>query len=218
MIRRNIHNVFQKTEHTLIFILKMQSKKITKDEDEESLLQQLASKYLPYWPWFLLAFVIAIGGAYAYLKWATPLYEAKAAILIKDQTKGNEESKMAASLNLISSNVIVENEVEVLQSYSLMKKVVDALNLYAPVFKEGKFHPVSAYANSPVSIEVPSPDSIMQFTSPDSIKKYNKIWFSYNETNQSVSLGKSKFPLGRFVNTPYGTLKFVPNTQLSKRG
>ena len=196
----------------------MLTKKNTKDEDEESLLQQLASKYLPYWPWFLLAFVIAIGGAYAYLKWATPLYEAKAAILIKDQTKGNEESKMAASLNLISSNVIVENEVEVLQSYSLMKKVVDALNLYAPVFKEGKFHPVSAYANSPVSIEVPSPDSIREFSNPDSIKKYNKIWFSYNENNQICCAGKKQVPRWSVRKYAVWHSKICSQYQLSKRG
>jgi capsular exopolysaccharide synthesis family protein len=194
----------------------MQTKKNTKEEDEESLLQQLASKYLPYWPWFLLAFVIAVAGAFAYLKFATPLYEAKAAILIKDEKKGNEESKMAASLNLISSNVIVENEVEVLQSYSLMKKVVNALHLYAPVFKEAKLHPVSAYGNSPVMIEVPSPDSIKEFTNPDSIKKYNKIYFSYDQNNRSVALGKNKYPVEEFVNTPYGTLKFVPNTGYQK--
>src|SRR5665647_790676 len=190
----------------------MLTKKITTDEDEEGLLQQLASKYLPYWPWFLLAFVIAIGGAYAYLKLATPLYEAKAAILIKDETKGNEESKMAASLNLISSNVIVENEVEVLQSYSLMKKVVNALNLYAPVFKDGKLHPVSAYSNSPLSIEAPKPDSIKEFSDRDSVKKYNKIYFSYDENGQSVLLAdKYKYPVNQIVNTPYGFLKFIPN-------
>jgi tyrosine-protein kinase Etk/Wzc len=194
----------------------MQTKKNIKEEDEESLLQQLASKYLPYWPWFLLAFIVAVGGAFIYLKFATPLYEAKAAILIKDETKGNEESKMAASLNLISSNVIVENEVEVLQSYSLMHKVVNALNLYTPVFKEGKLHPVPAYGNSPVMVEVPSPDSIRQFNTPDSIKKYGKIYFSYNENTQSVALGKNTFPVNRFVNTPYGNLKFVPNTSYQK--
>ena len=194
----------------------MQTKKNTKEEDEESLLQQLASKYIPYWPWFLLAFIVAIAGAYTYMKFATPLYEAKAAILIKDETKGNEESKMAASLNLISSNVIVENEVEVLQSYSLMKRVVNTLNLYAPVFKEGKLHPVSAYGNSPLIIEAPTPDSIRQFSNRDSIKKYNKIYFSYDENTRSVAVGKNKFPVGQFVNTPYGTLKFVPNTSYKK--
>lgn len=52
------------------------------------------------------------------------MYEAKAAILIMDEKKGSEESKIAASLNQISSNVIVENEVEILQSYSLMENTV----------------------------------------------------------------------------------------------
>src|SRR5690242_8931637 len=194
----------------------MQTKNI-KQEDEESLLQQFASKYFPYWSWFLLALIISLGGAYAYLKFAIPLYEAKAAILIKDQTKGNEESKMAASLNLISSNVIVENEVEVLQSYSLMKKVVEALNLYAPVFAEGKLHPISGYNISPVFIQVPTPDSIRQFNSPDSIKKYNKIYFSYDAYTRSVILGKTRFPINKYLNTPYGTLKFIENNNWHNR-
>jgi uncharacterized protein involved in exopolysaccharide biosynthesis len=92
----------------------MQTKKNTKEQ--ESLLQQFASKWLLYRGWFLLAFIVAIAGAYVYQKFATPLYEAKGFILIQDETKGNEESKMAASLKLIFSNLIVENEIEVIQS------------------------------------------------------------------------------------------------------
>lgn len=186
-------------------------------EDEQTLLQILVSRYLPYWPWFLLAFLVAIGGSYIYLKFTSSLYEAKAAILIKDEKKGNEESKMAASLNLISANVIVENELEVLQSYSLMKKVVTALNLYAPVYNEGRLFPVSVYGNSPIIVEALNPDSIRQFSNRDSIKKYNKIYFSYDRNSKSVILGnKYKYPVSEIVNTPYGFLKFVPNESYEK--
>jgi len=183
-----------------------------KGNEEENLILQKLSKYSPYWRWFILSLVVGAGLAFIYLRYTSPIYEAKAAILIKDETKGNEESKMAASLNLISSNVIVENEIEVLQSYSLMKKVVKALYLYAPVFEEGKLHPVSAYSYSPLIVEVPNPDLIKQFSDRDSIKKYNKIYFSYDESTQSVVLSsKFKYPVNEFVNTPYGFLKFIPN-------
>src|SRR5664279_5640552 len=130
------------------------------EENEESLIQQLASKYLPYWPMFLLALIVAVGIAFVYLLYKTPIYKATASILIKDEKKGNEESKMAESLDLISSNVIVENEIEILQSYTLMVNAVKALNLYAPVFEENKIHTIPAYIKSPVIIEAPNPDSI----------------------------------------------------------
>jgi capsular exopolysaccharide synthesis family protein len=187
-----------------------------KEDEEEMFFKKFASRFLPNWPWFLLSFVIAIGAAYGYMKFATPVYEAKAAILIADETKGNEESKMAASLNMISSNVIVENEVEVLQSYSLMKKVANKLNLYAPVFKEGKFRAISAYDESPVKIEISNPDSIPQFSNRDSIKKYSKIYFAFDENLKSVAVGNHLYPLNQFVQTPYGLLKFIPGVNRPK--
>src|ERR1017187_6863049 len=197
----------------------MQANKNRKtEEEEESLIEQLVSKYLPYWPIFMMTLLLAVGGAYGYLHYyATPIYEAKAAILIKDEMKGNKESKMSESLDPISSTVIVENEIEILQSYTLMVNTVKALQLYAPVFEKGLFKNKSAYTSSPVIIEVPNPDSIKEFNDPDSIKKYNKIYFSWDDISQTVMLDNSyRYSINQLVNTPYGKLKFVPNPYFKK--
>lgn len=176
--------------------------KIT-EEVEESLIQQIVSKYVPYWPMFLAAIIIGLGIAYAYLLYTIPVYEATASILIKDEKKGNEDSKLMESLDQISSKKIVENEIEIIQSRSLMTNVVKALSLYAPVFEEGPIHTVSAYIKSPITIQSPHPDSLAEF---------DKIYFSYDKNNKTVLLNnKYKYPLNQIVNTPYGTLQFVPN-------
>lgn len=176
--------------------------KIT-EEAEESLIQQIVSKYVPYWPMFLAAIIIGLGIAYAYLLYTIPVYEATASILIKDEKKGNEDSKLMESLDQISSKKIVENEIEIIQSRSLMTNVVKALSLYAPVFEEGPIHTVSAYIKSPITIQSPHPDSLTEF---------DKIYFSYDKNNKTVLLNnKYKYPLNQIVNTPYGTLQFVPN-------
>ena len=107
------------------------------EENNESMIQQFVSKYLPYWPLFLLAIVLGSGLAYAYLRSATPIYQASATIIIKDEKKGNEESKLVESLDQISSKKIVENEVEILQSRKLMEDVVRDLGLYAPIHEKG---------------------------------------------------------------------------------
>ncbi len=173
------------------------------EEKEESFPQQLVSKYLPYWPLFLLAIVLAIGFAMLYLGYTTPIYEAIATIIIKDEKKGNEESKLMESLDLISSKKIVENEIEVIKSRTLMENVVKALYLYAPVFEQGKVKALSAYTTSPLFI---------QALNPDSIKHFEKIDFTYNKKNQAVVLNnKYRYPVNQTVTTPYGILKFAPN-------
>jgi len=175
----------------------------TAEEVEDNIIQQMVTKYRPYWPVFLLAIIAGAAIAFTYLRYAIPVYEANATIIIKDEKKGNEDSKMMESLDLISSKKIVENEIEIIQSRNLMTNVVKSLDLYAPLFEEGKLKTVPAYAISPVFIESPNPDSI---------EEVERVNFSYNKLEHSVVLNnKYKYPVNQLVNTPYGPLKFVPN-------
>src|SRR6185312_14432685 len=132
-------------------------------EKEDNMMHQFVSKYLPYWPLFVLFTLLAILSAYIYLRYTTPVYEADATIIIKDDKKGNEESKLVESLDQISSKKIVENEIEILQSRRLMENVVRALGLYASVYKNGDVHDVLAYTSSPISVVALFPDSLRYF-------------------------------------------------------
>jgi uncharacterized protein involved in exopolysaccharide biosynthesis len=86
------------------------------EEKEENLGQMVVSKFLPYWPLFLLFILLAVTAAFIKLRYTIPIYEAKATLIIKDEKKGSDDSKMAESLDLFSSKKIVENEIEVIQS------------------------------------------------------------------------------------------------------
>lgn len=175
------------------------------EEKETNMGQQLAAKYLPYWPLLILFMLMAFAAAYTYLHFATPIYEASATIIIKDERRGagGEDSKILESLDLIASKKTIENEIEVLQSRALMEKVVKALRLYASYSKEGKVKAGDAYVLSPIMIEA-------QY--PDSIQGVEKVEFSYDKNSQTVLLNnKDRYPLNQFVNTAYGSLKFLPN-------
>ena len=185
----------------------MQTSKHRAEEKQDNLMQQIASKYLPYWPLFLLAIIIAVAVAYTYIRYTTPIYEATATVIIKDEKKGNEESKLVESLDQISSKKIVENEIEIIQSRKLMENVIRSLGLYAPVYQKGDVHDVLAYTKSPVSI-------IALF--PDSLQSFKRIDLNYDDNNKQVILDhKYKLPLDTFVNSVYGRLKFVPNKNYS---
>jgi len=174
-----------------------------KEEREENMMQQIASKYLPYWPMFILAIIIAIALGYIYLRYTTPLYQATATIIIKDDRKGNEESKLVESLDQISSKKIVENEIEIIQSRKLMENVVRTLGLYAPVYQQGDVHSVLAYTQSPVTIVAPYPDSLPTI---------DKVDLNVVDNNQKVVLNnRYKYPINEIVSTPFGKLEFIPN-------
>jgi uncharacterized protein involved in exopolysaccharide biosynthesis len=54
---------------------------------EENLIVQILVKYMPYWPMFLFFLILSISGAYLYLRYTIPLYEATATLIIKDEKK-----------------------------------------------------------------------------------------------------------------------------------
>ncbi len=180
-------------------------KNIMTEEKETSMGQQLVAKYLPYWPLLVLFILLALTAAYFYLRYATPIYESSATIIIKDERRGagGEDSKILESLDLIASKKTIENEIEVLQSRALMEKVVKVLRLYASYSKAGKVKAGDAYVLSPIMIEA-------QY--PDSIQGVEKVEFSYDKNSQTVLLNnKDRYPLNQFVSTDYGVLKFLPN-------
>ena len=179
-------------------------KNIKAREKEENLSQQLVSKYMPYWPMFILFAAIAVAAAWFYLRYyTTPVYQATAKLVIKDEKKGNEDSKLTESLDMISSKKIVENEIEVIQSRSLVDEVVKKLALYAPMYEKGKVKTISAYSLSPVTIEIENPDSL---------KEFSRIDYSYDPASETVLLqGKYQCSLNEYLQTPFGHLRFTHN-------
>lgn len=164
---------------------------------------QAVLNYVPYWPLFLIFLILSACGAFIYLRYTTPEYEANAKIIIKDEKRGADDSNLMQSIDLIRSNKIIENEVEVLQSRSLMSTVVKRLHLYSPVYQEGRVKAISAYEISPLSIEV---------SNPDSLTPAKKIDLQIDEKAGTVLLNNTfKGAINEWLKTPFGTLRFIHN-------
>ena len=183
--------------------MKISQTKTVIKKDEGSIVETLTS-YLPYWPLFLIFLVAAGGGAFFYLRYTIPLYEAAATIIIKDENKGYDESKLMESLDQIKIKKIIENEVEVLLSRTLMIDAIKKLNLYAPIKQEGKVTAISAYNSSPLVVEAYNPDSIKKTIADISLK--------FDSKNGTILLNNSyKGVINQWLNTPFGTLRFKKN-------
>lgn len=173
-------------------------------QKDDNSLSQILSGYLSYWPLFLICLFLAFGIAYFYIRYAVPKYEASATIIIKDERKGDKDSKLIEEIDAISSKKIIENETEVLQSRILMAEVAKKLLLYAPIIREGEFRYQSAYHFTPVVAEVRNPDAIR--------KASDQILLSYDSTTKQVSLNNKKVGvINEWLNTAYGEVKFIPN-------
>ena len=108
-------------------------------EDEKPVdYKALFFEYLMYWPWILGCVIVMGIVMYAYLRYQAPVYNVNATVLIKqgDQTKNPSASPMQAmqDLGMLSMASNFDNEIEILQSYSLIKKVVRAQNFYITYF------------------------------------------------------------------------------------
>ena len=165
------------------------NRKVSEDKDS-NFSSSFIFRYLPYWPLFLLLTLIALGGAWFYLKFTTPQYEVNARILIKDEKKGSEDAKALESLDLISPKKTIDNEMEVIQSKTLLNNVVKNLNLYAPVSEEQRFKSISAYSSSPVTIVADS----------NNMREVAKVYFTTDKN--SVKIGNKSYLLNEWVDTP----------------
>lgn len=169
---------------------------------EKTDFQQLWLRYSVYWPYFILLFVVSFGAAWAYLHYTTPIYGATARILVKDETKGSEDSKAIEFLNNANSKKLIENEIEVISSKSLIDNVVKSLGLYAPVRGEDEFNTAAGYVTCPVRVEVKNPDLLTET---------EKVYFTFDKNNERVRVGKSTYPLNTWIKIDADSLRFVLN-------
>ena len=139
-------------------------------EDEKIDIQQLLFKYIIHWPWFVGAVLVCLIGAWIYLRMATPVYNISATVLIKNDKKGGNTGSMVGLeelglSGLISSSQNIDNELEVLRSKTLVKEVINLLNLYVSYTDEDGFPSKNMYKTSPVLVSL-TPQEAEKLTDP----------------------------------------------------
>ena len=109
------------------------------------------------WKWFILSLIICLGFAAIYLRYTTPMYQASAKLLIKDNDgRSNSRNNMmnSATLGIVSNSTGIDNEMEILTSHSLAIQAVRDLKLYAEYFSVGQVKDVILYRTQPISVDV----------------------------------------------------------------
>lgn len=188
------------------------------DEDEKPIdYKAILFEYLMYWPWFVACLLVCIAGAWCYLRYQAPVYNVNATVLIKQGDKNKPSGQNASleamqDLGMLSMASNFDNEVEIIQSRTLLKEVVNALNLNITYTEKRSFgYPMQLYKNTPVQVWM-SPDEADKLTSslqlqlectPEGKVQVNTA-FSHNGKEQTLSKHFDQLP-GVLV-TPVGTI------------
>ena len=107
--------------------------KVRESEENSISLRELLDKYLVYWRWLFGSVVVFLVLGWMYARYQTPSYESVATVLIEQESKSgmaSEEIGMLKDLGLASGGGVLEDEIELYQSRSLMERVVRELHLH----------------------------------------------------------------------------------------
>ena len=132
----------------------------TVEEEGGFNIGKLFSYLLAYWKLFVLSVVVCLVAAYFYNRNAVPQYNVAAKVLLQDSEKGSVSSSadMLADFGFQAQNTNVENEIEVINSMSVVRGAVFDAGLYVSYSKPG-FVDVPVYVKqSPLQVAF-SPDS-----------------------------------------------------------
>lgn len=122
-------------------------------EQEEIDVKALIGKIMSKWYYFAISSVIVAMGVLFYLRYSIPIYRTEATLIVNN---GDNKSAMNLfSLDQFSSanNDEILTEIEVLQSVSLTKQVLDTLAFEVSVFVKGSIKTSEVYDKKPFSIK-----------------------------------------------------------------
>lgn len=180
------------------------------------------------WKWFVLSLIICMGAAHIYLRYATPIYQSAAKLLIKDDEgsrssfKGGNSIMSATNLGIISNSNGIDNEMEILKSRTLAQQTVYDLKLYVNYRHEGKLKDHVLYGNQEVNIDMDL-EHLKKLNAPMNLKitregRNYHVTGSYNvpiDNNsfnpEAVNIDKTFSALPATIGTRVGVVRFTQN-------
>ena len=189
------------------------------EQDEEKInYQELLFRYIIHWPWFVASVLVCLIGAWVYLHFQTPVYQVSASIMIKDDKKGGGSTDLEnlGIGGVITSTQGIDNEIEVLRSKTILKEVVNNLELYITYYDEDEFPEKELYQTSPVIVnltaqeadKLPGSALLAMKLSPEGVLDVN-LKVGLNEYNQRFEKLPAVLP------TDAGTFGFALKDSLS---
>ncbi len=172
-------------------------------------VKKFVYKIIGVLPWFIVSIVLCIVASKIYLRYTMPVSKISAFLLIKSQDDGgNSDYKTLKEMGLVTQNNDVQNEMDIIRSYSIMKRVVDSLHLNINIYREGRVTASPIYGEkSPFSIKVVEEE-------PDAKPSGFKIALRENNFTITEKNSQKAYNYDQVFETDFGKLSIERNPNL----
>ena len=205
-----------------------QNTPLNNDQDEFTIdYQAIWQKCIKHWRWFAASVLACLIIAFIYLRYTAPMYNVTAGVLIQQKdSKGSLGGLSGGALGMLSGfggisfSSSFDNELEIMQSRTLLKKVVTDLGLYIstaqrritgyniPLYKTS---PIQVYLSPEEATELESGVKVNTTYTPEG-KLTAHIEYVQEEEEQEIKKTFDKLPV--VFPTPVGVLSFTKNDSL----
>ena len=131
----------------------------TEEKSDTFSVMEFILRYIRYWKWFVCCVLIALSGALIYLRYTTPVYNVSSSIILKqskDQRYGSRSAmdELGIGMGMLGTVTNLENETFILQSRSIIRDVINRLNLHTSYIVSGRIKSTDLYVKSPVVVSM----------------------------------------------------------------
>ncbi len=113
-------------------------------------IKEQVSKYLAYYPLFIISVVICLSAAIIYLRYAVPMYKATVLVFVKnDKTANSSTDLVKTAITGEPTNTNLDNEIQLMSSSSLMERIVNKNGFNISYFYIGKVRNTDLYLDAP---------------------------------------------------------------------
>jgi tyrosine-protein kinase Etk/Wzc len=177
---------------------------------------KLLKKYMFHWPLFVLGAIIALIAAYFYIQRTQPVYPVMATLEFKSPVSSEGGTVIGKNgvdqqLDPINTPVIVENEIEVMQSKKLMYQVVNDLQLWVSYVHKKTAKSIELYKNSPVKFNFSKANASIDGQGEKLIViiKDKDSFILKNET-----AGDKQYKFSTVINSDFGSWFLTPTPEI----
>src|SRR5690554_392098 len=179
-------------------------------------IMEIVMRFARYWRWFVLGVVVALVIVFIYLRYTTPVYNVTSSVVLKEARNqrfepsiGGMDGLQLGGLGAVSN---LENEIYILQSRSMIRNVINRLNLHTSYIVSGRIKSVDLYKESPVIVSMAQSDldSLSSNISFDMVtdKETGSVTIS-GLINGSRDVDTVFASLPALLPTPHGNISFT---------
>lgn len=185
---------------------------IGQEEEGNQNLWELASLFIKYWKWIALGLIVAAVIAVIYLRYTTPVYNVSATIILKEEQTGRPSQSIGTldELAMLGAVTNVDNEIFILQSRSLIRSVINRLDLHTSYIVKGRIKETDLYTLSPVVVAMSQDDQDQLTTNIElemQLRQDSAVYVRGKFKHQVMDTLLTRLPA--LIHTDYGNITFT---------